>query len=109
MNLCNCFFQEEVVLSWQTNVPEMVAYRSFKPFYPLMAENQPLAVQLWAAWALHHVCCNQGDRYCPMLESQGGDDILYKLLQNPHGNAYMKNLVSNIFTTLRANGYRREF
>ena len=103
------FFQEEVVLSWQTNVPEMVAYRSFKPFYPLMAENQPLAVQLWAAWALHHVCCNQGDRYCPMLESQGGDDILYKLLQNPQGNAYMKNLVSNIFTTLRANGYRREF
>ena len=54
------FFQGEVVMKWAMNVPEMVAYRSFRPFYPLMAENQPESVQLWAVWALHHVCCNKG-------------------------------------------------
>ena len=47
-------------MKWKMNVPEMVAYRSFRPFYPLMAENQPMSVQLWAVWALHHVCCNKG-------------------------------------------------
>ena len=47
-------------MKWKMNVPEMVAYRSFRPFYPLMAENQPTSVQLWAVWALHHVCCNKG-------------------------------------------------
>ena len=96
-------------MGWKTNVPEMVAYRSFKPFYPLMAENQPFAVQMWAVWALHHVCCNQGDRYCPMLEAQGGDEILRKLLHNPNSRQKMKNLVSVIFCTLRLNGYRKEF
>ena len=96
-------------MGWKTNVPEMVAYRSFKPFYPLMAENQPFAVQMWAVWALHHVCCNQGDRYCPMLEAQGGDEILQKLLKNPNGHQKMKNLVAEIFCTLRLNGYRKEF
>ena len=34
----------------------MVAYRSFTPFFPLMAENQEYSVQLWAVWAIHHVC-----------------------------------------------------
>jgi len=98
---------EEVVMKWKMNVPEMVAYRSFRPFYPLMAENQPMSVQLWAVWALHHVCCNKGDRYCPMLESQGGDEILYKLLKHRLTNIYMKSLIEEIFETLRSNGYRK--
>lgn len=86
----------------------MVAYRSFRPFYPLMAENQPFAVQLWAVWALHHVCCNRGDRYCSMLDSQGGIEVLQKLtLKEPQEmHPYMKTLLEEIFTTLRDNGYR---
>ena len=94
-------------MKWKMNVEEMVAYRSFRPFYPLMGQNQPIAVQLWAVWALHHVCCNKGDRYCPMLEAQGGDEILFKLLQFQTTNDYMKTLVEDIFKTLRENGYRK--
>lgn len=86
----------------------MVAYRSFRPFYPLMADNQPFAVKLWAVWALHHVCCNRGDRYCPMLDAQGGIEILNKLLQNPEASQpYMKTLIDDMFQTLRENGYRK--
>ena len=48
-----------VVTSWKRQVPDLVAYRSFKPFYPLMKESQPLAVKMWAVWAVHHVCCNK--------------------------------------------------
>ena len=48
-----------------------------------------------------------GDRYCPMLESQGGDEILYKLLKHRLTNIYMKSLIEEIFETLRSNGYRK--
>ena len=84
----------------------MVAYRSFKPFYPLMAELQPFPVQFWAVWALHHVCCNKGDRYCPMLESQGGDEILHKLMLNTTFMS-MKTLITEIFKTLHSYGYNK--
>jgi hypothetical protein len=48
-----------------------------------------------------------GDRYCPMLESQGGDEILYKLQKHRLSNIYMKSLIEEIFETLRSNGYRK--
>ena len=55
---CHFFFhfQQRVVCEWRTPKEEMVAYRSFRPFFPLMGVNQPKAVQLWAVWAVHHVC-----------------------------------------------------
>ena len=96
----------KVVLNWKTRVQDLVAYRSFKPFYPLMKESQPVPVQMWAIWAVHHVCCNKGDRYGPMLTSQGGDKILLKLLDNPKSPDHMKNLIREIFNTLETNGYK---
>ena len=98
-----------MVLTWEMNVPEMVAYRSFRPFYPLMGENQPLAVQLWAIWALHHVCCNKGERYGPMLSSQGGDELLHQILIRENTSTYVKELIEDIFKSLRKNGYRSKF
>ena len=49
-------FLQNIVAQWETPESEMVAYRSFTPFFPLMAENQEYSVQLWAVWAIHHVC-----------------------------------------------------
>ena len=34
----------------------MTFLRSFKPFFPLLVPKQEEAVQLWAVWAIHHVC-----------------------------------------------------
>lgn len=48
--------QAEVVLSWKTPDIEMVAYRSFLPFLQLLNCFEAPAVQLWATWAIHHVC-----------------------------------------------------
>ena len=45
-----------VVSHWIYPEEEMVAYRSFKPFFPLLVPKQEEAVQLWAVWAIHHVC-----------------------------------------------------
>lgn len=44
------------VRQWKVPDSEMVAYRSFKPFFPLLKKSMDHEVQLWAAWAIHHVC-----------------------------------------------------
>ena len=35
---------------------KVIIPRSFKPFFPLLVPKQEEAVQLWAVWAIHHVC-----------------------------------------------------
>lgn len=44
------------ITHWQTPQGEMVAYRSFFPFLPLLRCSDAYPVQLWAVWAIHHVC-----------------------------------------------------
>lgn len=44
------------VLQWKVPDCEMVAYRSFKPFFSLLRRDMDHQVQLWAVWAIHHVC-----------------------------------------------------
>ncbi|MEE6495566.1 hypothetical protein FKM82_002084 [Ascaphus truei] len=60
------------ILSWQTPECEMVAYRSFNPFFPLLACFSTPGVQLWAVWAMQHVCSKNPARYCSMLIEEGG-------------------------------------
>lgn len=47
---------EVAVSQWKVPDSEMVAYRSFKPFFPLLRREMDYQVQLWAVWAIHHVC-----------------------------------------------------
>lgn len=47
---------EAAVSQWKVPDSEMVAYRSFKPFFPLLRRDMDHQVQLWAVWAIHHVC-----------------------------------------------------
>lgn len=47
---------ERIVSHWKVPENEMVAYRSFKPFFPLLRRDMDYQVQLWAVWAVHHVC-----------------------------------------------------
>lgn len=47
---------ENAVSQWKVPDCEMVAYRSFKPFFPLLRTDMDHQVQLWAVWAIHHVC-----------------------------------------------------
>lgn len=44
------------VSQWKVPDSEMVAYRSFKPFFSLLRRDMDREVQLWAVWAIHHVC-----------------------------------------------------
>ena len=62
------------VTNWQTPQGEMVAYRSFQPFFPLLRCYEAYPVQLWAVWAIHHVCTKNREflmytSSCPLIGS----------------------------------------
>ena len=48
------------MLGWEQPCSEMVAYRSFNPFIELLSCSDP-EVQLWAVWAMEHVCKRNGE------------------------------------------------
>lgn len=48
------------VKQWVPPEGEMVAYRSFQPFFGLLNSIETPQVQLWAAWAILHVCTKNG-------------------------------------------------
>ncbi|KAK3516519.1 hypothetical protein QTP70_019897, partial [Hemibagrus guttatus] len=71
------------ILKWPTPECEMVAYRSFNPFFPLLECFQTPGVQLWAAWAMQHVCSKNAARYCSMLLEEGGLHHLEAVSSHP--------------------------
>uniref|UniRef100_A0A8C5AXC5 Protein zyg-11 homolog n=1 Tax=Gadus morhua TaxID=8049 RepID=A0A8C5AXC5_GADMO len=66
---------------------EMVSYRCFTPFLPLLRTSQPAGVQLWAAWALHLVCSHNAPHYSPMLQQEGVVLLLEALALHPGTHA----------------------
>ncbi|XP_059151723.1 protein zyg-11 homolog B-like [Physella acuta] len=70
-----------VVSNWDQPKAEMVAYRSFSPFFPLL-QSQDTPIQLWAVWAIHHVCSKNGKRYLTLLNDEGGHEHIYQLMQS---------------------------
>ncbi|PNF20924.1 zyg-11-like protein B [Cryptotermes secundus] len=98
----------EVVLNWETPEGEMVAYRSFHPFFPLLTCHDAFQVQLWAVWAIQHVCTKNAKRYCPMLMEEGGSVILHHLHNNTEVNPNVRDICQNILEVLAAERYSSE-
>ncbi|XP_018311593.1 protein zyg-11 homolog B isoform X3 [Mycetomoellerius zeteki] len=94
------------VTHWQTPQGEMVAYRSFQPFFPLLRCTDAYPVQLWAVWAIHHVCTINPKRYCVMLIREGGVETL-KQLEKTHTEyttqPNLQSLCQSILETLELN------
>ncbi|UYV81123.1 ZYG11B [Cordylochernes scorpioides] len=63
--------QGKAVTGWKFPETEMVAYRSFNPFFTLLQASQAVQVQLWAVWAILHVCSRNPKRYIRMLTEEG--------------------------------------
>ncbi|XP_064477027.1 protein zyg-11 homolog B-like [Ornithodoros turicata] len=88
----------QVVQSWKSPETEMVAYRSFNPFFPLLRCPNAYQVQLWAVWAMHHVCSKNPKRYCSMLLQEGGTNVLRDILSNPSTHPMVLQICHNILT-----------
>lgn len=92
----------EAVINWETPSVEMVAYRSFHPFFPLLTCHEAFQVQLWAVWAIQHVCTKNAKRYCPMLMEEGGSVMLHQLHDNAEVNPSVRDICRNIIDVLAA-------
>jgi Zyg-11 family protein len=87
---------EETVSQWQQPEQEMVAYRSFLPFFPLLDEKAEPAVQMWALWAWLHVCSLNCDRYSELLLKEGGDHVIITLMNSRTCDPRVVTLATNI-------------
>lgn len=81
----------------------MVAYRSFNPFIPLLRAADMPAVQLWAVWAILHVCTKNGQRYCCMLQEEKVSDLLESLAVDMDADENVRNIASKVVYLLTKN------
>ncbi|KAF1440853.1 hypothetical protein FQV24_0009075, partial [Spheniscus mendiculus] len=88
------------ILNWPTPECEMVAYRSFNPFFPLLGCFMTPGVQLWAVWAMQHVCSKNPARYCSMLIEEGGLQHLYNIKENVQTDPHVQRIAIAILDSL---------
>ncbi|XP_047444514.1 protein zyg-11 homolog isoform X1 [Mugil cephalus] len=84
------------IITWSHLEREMVSYRSFRPFCPLLQTCQPSGVQLWAVWAIHLVCSQNTSHYSGMLEKEGLTELLKALAAHPDTHSDIKGLTDSI-------------
>ncbi|XP_076170016.1 protein zyg-11 homolog B isoform X2 [Ptiloglossa arizonensis] len=87
------------VTQWKSPQGEMVAYRSFQPFFPLLRCSD-IPVQLWAIWAIQHVVTQNPKHYCSMLIREDGVEIIRDL---DTSNTKIQNLRRSILETVELN------
>ncbi|XP_077981711.1 protein zyg-11 homolog B-like [Glandiceps talaboti] len=91
----------DAIVCWANPKGEMVAYRSFSPFFPLLGPNGIAEVQLWAVWAIQHVCTKNSVRYCPMLIKEGGVSVLKTLLASKSTSDEVSKIADSILDVLK--------
>ncbi|XP_070563131.1 protein zyg-11 homolog B-like [Ptychodera flava] len=89
----------DTVNNWQLPDSTVVAYRSFRPFFPLLGCTDTPAAQLWAVWAMLYVCTIH-DRYCPLLLSDGGLPLLKALLSDPSTDIKVRETAAQVLELL---------
>ena len=67
------------ILKWQNPDTNMITYRSFKPFLPMLNCTQIPVIQLWAVWAIHHVCSTDRARYSRIIREEKFYELIEKL------------------------------
>ncbi|XP_067330887.1 protein zyg-11 homolog isoform X2 [Channa argus] len=84
------------IITWTQLEREMVSYRSFRPFCPLLQTSLPSGVQLWAVWAICLVCNQNMSHYSSMLDKEGVTELLKALAGHPDTNSDVKRISYNI-------------
>lgn len=93
---------ERSVLGWRVPDTEMVSYRSFRPFFPLLRTDADHRVQLWAVWAIHHVCTKNPKRYCLMLREECGVQLLQDIVFYEGANELIKTISNQILNAVNS-------
>ncbi|KAM9323004.1 protein zyg-11 homolog [Pholidichthys leucotaenia] len=84
------------ITTWTPLEREMVSYRSFRPFCPLLQTCQPSGVQLWALWAIQQVCSQNAYHYSSLLEDEGLTELLRALAAHSNTHSDVRGLSERI-------------
>ncbi|XP_042807265.1 protein zyg-11 homolog A isoform X4 [Panthera leo] len=79
----------------------LVTYRSFKAFFPLLGNFSQPAVQLWALWAMYHVCSKNPSKYCRMLVEEEGLQFLCDIQEHSEADAQAQKIATSILDDFR--------
>ncbi|XP_041626492.1 protein zyg-11 homolog A isoform X1 [Vulpes lagopus] len=79
----------------------LVTYRSFKAFFPLLSNFSQPAVQLWALWAMYHVCSKNPSKYCKMLVEEEGLQLLCDIQEHSEADPQAQQIAASILEDFR--------
>jgi len=69
---------------WNLNSQRNINYRSFSPIISLLGVWHTPECQLWAAWALANLTTVTPDKYCSLVEAEGGLAMVEEILNENH-------------------------
>ncbi|XP_029803796.1 protein zyg-11 homolog A [Suricata suricatta] len=94
----------ETIQNWPSSSCKMTAlvtYRSFKAFFPLLRNFSQPAVQLWALWAMYHVCSKNPSKYCRMLVEEEGLQLLCDIQEHGEADPQAQKIAASILDDFR--------
>ncbi|XP_060519306.1 protein zer-1 homolog [Cylas formicarius] len=68
---------------WDLNSQRNINYRSFEPILYLVKVYHTPECQHWAVWALANLTKVYPDKYCHLVEKEGGPALLHDLIRDP--------------------------
>ncbi|CAH1997122.1 unnamed protein product [Acanthoscelides obtectus] len=91
----------EAIERWDLNSPRNINYRSFEPILYLVTVSHTPACQHWAVWALANLTTVYADKYCALVEKEGGLPLLEELIQHPSPPQRVKDLAAIVIDNCR--------
>ncbi|KAF6200916.1 hypothetical protein GE061_005363, partial [Apolygus lucorum] len=79
---------------WSLTSERNINYRSFEPILHLAKVFHTPECQHWAVWALANLTTVYPEKYCSLVEAEGGVKILSEVIEDPKPYARIKDLAS---------------
>ncbi|XP_050315742.1 protein zer-1 homolog isoform X1 [Anthonomus grandis grandis] len=84
----------KAIESWNLNATRNINYRSVEPILHLVKVYHTPECQRWAVWAVANLTRVYPDKYCNLLEREGGLELLQEVLNHPDPPADIKQLAA---------------
>jgi len=72
------------IMRWPIHSKRNINYRSFEPIIRLLPVVHTPQCQLWAVWAIANLTKVCPEKYCSLVEEEGGLHLINNILDNPH-------------------------
>uniref|UniRef100_A0A8D8V687 Protein zer-1 homolog n=1 Tax=Cacopsylla melanoneura TaxID=428564 RepID=A0A8D8V687_9HEMI len=92
----------EAIERWPIDSERNINYRSFEPIIQLLRVYNTPECQHWSVWALANLTKVYPEKYCQVVESEGGLPLLEELLENENVNLRIKSLARLVITNCEA-------